>query len=541
MANRSETLGTALDATSAVLFGLLALGAAIRLIARHQQSGFPFEFPPCLTRCLSIVFAPLRLLAACARFCCRCGSGGSTGEGSNGDEGSSEGGVTNASSLKPNHNNNTAHGDEYRYSHHHHHQRHQYHHTSSSSSYSRYYVATRHSNGSKKGYLVMLTLFLYATLRCISLVLFASGVIDSSGDVRTNMYRFFPALGFMALQSTMLAKWVDHVAELTLVLQNQSFRIGQFLVTCSMLMVFADATVTCLGLIDTEIVHFSTQPGRFWNILINMLCGVVYAFNGFAFTGLGCFLRWLWVPVTPMGVHASKRILGIALLFGVMCVVRGGILLMYIDDGNKTPNVQQVTHNEWGAPSVLMFEWLCLVISLLLLTVAKHHNNNAASSITSQFEQHGGGGNGNKHHQHDGDFAAGQQQQPQSQSSGGGGGGFPYVYPRSSLDTSESLASMPRPGTGGWEGGSSSLPRSPGVARFGGQSAAGGLGGSGGNHVASTVASMRTSMLRGMSSSRSQQSSHTYGGDNEVRTPPLSAAATGTSIQAGSLRSLPNV
>lgn len=238
------------------------------------------------------------------------------------------------------------------------------------------------SSGAKKGYLVMLALFVYCIMRAVQLALFAGSVLDSSGDINTNMYRFVPALGFMAVQSAMLNKWIDHVSELTLVLQHHSFGIGQYLMTCSVFLMIADGILTLLALIDTQGVHFTNQPGHMWNVLVNMFCGVVYAFNGIAFSGLGLFLRRLWIPITPMGVHASKRILGIALIFGVMCIARGAILLMYIDDDTTAnTHVHKVTHNDWGAPAVLLFEWAALVTSLFLLTVAKNHNNNNSSLV----------------------------------------------------------------------------------------------------------------------------------------------------------------
>jgi hypothetical protein len=347
-----STSGLALDSVCAVLYSLLACGAVARLVERHRQNGFPFRF---LSRCVERVAGMIR-----SNNCC-CGT--TTVDSQHEERMISQ-------YRQPNSNNSSNH-----------------------------YVGggSAASNGAKKGYLVMLALFLYCVMRAIQLALFAAGVLDSSGDITTNMYRFVPALGFMAVQSAMLNKWIDHVSELTLVLQHQAFGIGQFLITCSVFLMIADAVLTALAMIDTEIVHFSRQPGHMWNVLVNMFCGVVYAFNGIAFSGLGCFLRYLWIPVTPMGAYASRRILGIALIFGIMCIARGSILLMYIDDdATANTHVHTVTHNDWGAPSVLLFEWTALVISLFLLTVAKHHQSNSSmvgvATIPSVVAFTGGGG-----------------------------------------------------------------------------------------------------------------------------------------------------
>jgi hypothetical protein len=353
-----STSGLALDSACAVLYSLLACGAVVRLVERHRQNGFPFRF-----HLFARMFRCAERVASMIRSNCCCG------------------GTTTVDSQH----------EERMLS--------QYRQPNSYNSSNHYFGggSAAASNGAKKGYLVMLALFLYCVMRAIQLALFAAGVLDSSGDITTNMYRFVPALGFMAVQSAMLNKWIDHVSELTLVLQHQAFGIGQFLITCSVFLMIADAVLTVLAMIDTEIVHFSHQPGHMWNVLVNMFCGVVYAFNGIAFSGLGCFLRYLWIPVTPMGAYASRRILGIALIFGIMCIARGSILLMYIDDdATANTHVHTVTHNDWGAPSVLLFEWTALVISLFLLTVAKHHQNNSSmvgvATIPSVVAFTGGGG-----------------------------------------------------------------------------------------------------------------------------------------------------
>lgn len=514
-----STAGLTLDSVCAVLYGLLTFGAAARLIQRHRQSGFPFRIHSRLLRCIR----------RCEE-CCPCSSSSNSGNAPHGSSGAPH------------------------------------------ASY--YYVGSASqpggtaSNGAKKGYLVMLALFAYCLMRAVQLALFASATLDSSGDIKTNIYRFFPALGFMAVQSTMLNKWVDHVAELTLVLQHQAFGIGQFLITCSVFLVIADATLTALAFTDTAIYHFSNQPGHFWNILVNMFCGVVYAFNGVAFSGLGCFLRHLWIPVTPMGVHASKRILGIALIFGLMCIARGAILLMYIDDDASDAHVHTVTHNDWGAPAVLLCEWLSLVISLFLLTVAKHHNNSASLSVPSNVlgvGQFSAGASG---------FLGGEQ--IDERSNGGGvrtaaaappppADGLPY-YPRYSRDqmlssAEISLATMASShqstGPFGYRAnvvGGGSIVGSSSSSPFVSPRPAGGGGGGAGSHQqlrrSVDLAGLRVSMMRGGGPLQSKYDDHST--TTSVReavqhphdAPPQPATAASQppdSIQGGSLRTIPQV
>lgn len=269
------------------------------------------------------------------------------------------------------------------------------------------------------GYLVIGSLLAYATLRSVQLVLFASGSVDITQDLNTRLYTFVPAVAFMVLQTSLLTKWVDHVSEITHVLQNHKFRLGSFLISCSVLFACSDIVVTALTIVDIKVYHFSRQPDKFWNILQAMLCGTVYMFNGLSFSGLGMLLRSLWKSneptdnsSPPRGASTSSassavvRILAIALTFGAMCFVRGGILLLFMDDddsaangsggphehGNGGATLRNVTHSDWGAQSVLAVEWLCVVISLLLLSTKS--STTASGATVSANALDGSAGNG---------------------------------------------------------------------------------------------------------------------------------------------------
>lgn len=319
---RIDDVGVALNALVGVLYALLGTAAAVKLVQKHTNEGFPFACRHVSSCCCAIPRCCYR-----RRCCCR---------------------------HMPN--------EEIR---------------------SRVVDGSDDSAVSKhqKAYLVVFSLLVYSLLRSVQLLLFAARVVDTSGDLTTHLYTFFPALGFLSLQSTMLVKWVDHVSDLTLTLQHHPFRIGTWLIRASISLLIIESCVTALAVIDVDIKNFTDKPSHFWNTLTNTVCGSVYIFNGSAFAGLGCFLRfWLWIPVTQDGVHASNRILAIALLFGIMCVARGGLLCLYL--GDSTPSaaeahggtssggetqVRKVTHNDWGAPAVLLVEWTTLVVTIALL------------------------------------------------------------------------------------------------------------------------------------------------------------------------------
>lgn len=245
----------------------------------------------------------------------------------------------------------------------------------------------------RTGILVLVTLVIYCVLRSTQLLLFAAQAVDTSGDFMTHFYTFFPALGFMSLQTALLIKWDDHVSQLTLALRRMRFRVGQFLIHCSVLFVAANSLVTATAYLDVRVCHFTSQPQRFWNILVNALCGVAYIFNGASFAGLGCFLRTLWAPTTVACEKASRRILAMALLFGVLCAARGIVLLLFLADGGTSSGaqtVQQVTHNDWGAPTVLIVEWCFLVVTLFLLTAT---TPSAASQLAGEEDEEDASGN----------------------------------------------------------------------------------------------------------------------------------------------------
>jgi hypothetical protein len=226
---------------------------------------------------------------------------------------------------------------------------------------------------------VLISLLLYATVRTIQLVVFSVRAVDTSGDFKTHVYTFLPAVLFMTLQSTLLIKWVYHVDTILEVLHHRHFQTGNVLIHSSVALIFLEFAVMLIAVTDTEFHYLRLSPTT-WNALVDLYCGAVYIFNGACFIVLGGYFRFLWVPMSH-GVGTSVRVLLIALVFGVTIVARGLILSLYTFSQNS---VRAVTHSSWGAPVVLLVEWCAITLSIVLLASFSPNVENVENDETSE-------------------------------------------------------------------------------------------------------------------------------------------------------------
>lgn len=222
------------------------------------------------------------------------------------------------------------------------------------------------------GLLVFAVLLVYCVVRVIMLSIQASGAYSNNAmDNTANFLTAIPATVFLVLQATLLYKWNLHVSDVTEVLHQDRFRIGGTLTASSVGLSAACVIISIVGACD--LAKQSMFRANEWNVMLQLFFGVSYTFNGAAFLGLGIYLRWLWTPTTQKARRASYRILGIAVIFGVCCVIRGGIILFYVYPRIQEASGEPLPENETKAADyaqsiIYIGEVICLVISLVFLT-----------------------------------------------------------------------------------------------------------------------------------------------------------------------------
>ena len=226
------------------------------------------------------------------------------------------------------------------------------------------------SNKSRFGMLVLIILVVYCVSRCIDLSLHATGVLPNNQTLRQQLSSEIPGGLLMVLQTFMIAKWVRHVSELTFALTSQRFQVGTMAVSSSGAMLVASLVASLMAYVDYFQWQFVGLSESDWKAVVSCFGGAVFMYNGAVFIALGVYLTILWRPVTSDGIVASRRVLAIALVFGLMCVSRGAILWMFIDRDPQTKTTK-VADSSWGAPAVLLCEWVLIAVSLLALTTTR--------------------------------------------------------------------------------------------------------------------------------------------------------------------------
>lgn len=233
----------------------------------------------------------------------------------------------------------------------------------------------------KFGLVVFVVLLAYCATRSAYLYAQAAGAFSGSAlDITTNFIAAIPATLFLVLQTTLLYKWNLHVSDVTEVLHQDRFRVGGTLIASSVGLSISCIIIAVAG--ACSINNGGIFNGTEWVILLSLFYGVSYSFNGWSFLGLGLYLRWLWTPNSPKAKKASYRILGIAVIFGLCCAFRGGIICYFvkphIDGTSVSPDIRAAS--EYAQTIIYILECLCLSISLVYLTSTDGNNNNKQSS-----------------------------------------------------------------------------------------------------------------------------------------------------------------
>ena len=225
-------------------------------------------------------------------------------------------------------------------------------------------------------------LVMYSMSRCISLTLASAGITSSSvANYEQNLVSSIPAVMFLLLQTAMLYKWSIHVTEMTHLLRNDRFRLGGILLTSSIGLLVTCVILPIGATIDlvTDTTPAFTQ--REWNFLLQLFFGITYTFNGASFIFLGIYLRVLWTPEGIEAVAASRRILAIAIVFGLACVTRGCVLLGYLKIRLLENNdFSKRSISKWGEPMIYLIEWACVTLSLTVLTVSVAKQRQASNA-----------------------------------------------------------------------------------------------------------------------------------------------------------------
>jgi hypothetical protein len=213
--------------------------------------------------------------------------------------------------------------------------------------------------------LVFCSLVCYSAARSVILFLVYAGYVTHMQGVTQNLYDAIPGTFFDILQTAMIAKWVGHANDISLVLRRQEFFLGPVALWISVGMTVTNviAAVVCAAVCHKR----EPTDDWVWNDVLNIFSGAAYIVNGLFFCGLGVAMRSLWNPTSFVDKVASARILCMAFFFGGMCAVRGGLL---IAEGTVPGNMSE-TASSWGAPCALTAEWVCLVVSMFILTGSK--------------------------------------------------------------------------------------------------------------------------------------------------------------------------
>ena len=229
-------------------------------------------------------------------------------------------------------------------------------------------------------YLVFTALLVYCASRATILFLVWAGDVTRDDGLTRNLYDSIPSAFFDVLQTAMIAKWVGHANDISLVLRRQEFHYGPVAIWVSVAMTVINVIVAlvCVGVCRPKGAEHDNR--WVWNEVLDIFSGAIYMVNGLFFGFLGLVLRSLWSPTSFAEKVMSARILFMAFFFGGMCTARGGVMIAL----GATQGSLHQTASTWGTPCALTVEWLCLVVSMFVLTSSRSAKQQSPSR-TSTF------------------------------------------------------------------------------------------------------------------------------------------------------------
>jgi hypothetical protein len=233
-------------------------------------------------------------------------------------------------------------------------------------------------------YAIFSALFVYAMCRAVVTLLVGVEVIPNDEDLDETLWQCVPACAFCILQTTMIWKWMRHVGEASELLRLKRTSWGDVVILASSGAVLFFVAIAVSAAISSGTRSSAIDLSRSdWKTLINVYTGGMYVFNGLCFLTLGLRLYGMWSSPAEADKPARFRMLLMAAFFGMMCVLRGLILLLFLfahngrdaetssGSGEPKKHLTKVLSSSWAAPAVLIGEWICIVIALFFLPVAQ--------------------------------------------------------------------------------------------------------------------------------------------------------------------------
>lgn len=217
----------------------------------------------------------------------------------------------------------------------------------------------------------LVTIFLYAIGRSFACFVFAdpSIPINADGSFSTHLLLAVASAFFLMFQTALIHKWMTHVSDMSMSIDGTAIPRGWVLSISSFLFV-SYLLVVLFAFLDYKREFWRLSTGTL-NRIISVYCGFAYFVNGVCLIWLGFRFRKLWEPGSSAGARASNRILGVALFFGGVTVVRSIFLFMFLGDSDTNVIMHSLLHNDWAAPVIFFVEWLSVAVALLLLSRSK--------------------------------------------------------------------------------------------------------------------------------------------------------------------------
>lgn len=219
---------------------------------------------------------------------------------------------------------------------------------------------------SRPVYAVYGSLFLYSLTRSITLVMAAANDEHNPGTIGWDLLMTPPSLALMMMQVALTYRWVK-VVELLQSLQHEtgSWRPGLVAVVSGVVVVIVYAVLAGVCLVEYQTHSYEQMSSSQWGTLLNVVVGAAYAYNGLAFVFLGVLLFFMGSLISESLQSARSKILAIALVFGLMGMLRGiTLVIVYMTNEN---DMRHVRKSWWGPPVVLLMEWICIACVVFVL------------------------------------------------------------------------------------------------------------------------------------------------------------------------------
>lgn len=233
-------------------------------------------------------------------------------------------------------------------------------------------------------YATFITLIAYSIARAVVEAMTAEGYFNAQfGTFQFNVVASVPGALFALTQTAMIARWVRTVEAMVMTMRYSRFQLGKVALFASRLLLGCFIILLIIAEIDFE-TNFSDLPRKNWTTILNELEGFIYTFNGVCFVALGLQLAYFWKTVSePGGAPSARwRIALIAFLFSGILIARG--LLLCIDGAaQNSEGLGVILRYAVGPPSVLLVEWVCLVVCFFVLQPSRSSTQQPA--LDSQF------------------------------------------------------------------------------------------------------------------------------------------------------------